>query len=556
MLVKLVIENLALIDHLDLDLEPGLVVLSGETGAGKSLVLDALSLILGYRASTDLIRAGAEKASVQAIFEVSELPAAYAELLEEGQLIIAREISQNGRSVARINGQLVTIGALRDLGKLLVDLHGQHEHQSLLQVAKHREVLDRFAGISVLQLLEEIAKVANFYRETEAKLRELAGDGRERQQRLEMLRFQLDEIAAAALQPSEEEELLAARQRLANFERLHQAVGQAYQLLYQGAGGLPSICDQLAQAVAELTHVERFDTELAGWGKALQEAFYSIEDVARSLRIYRDDLTYDAGALQLVEQRLDLLNRLKRKYADSIAGVIAYAETVATEIERIENSAELVASLQSDLATQRATYQTLACQLSRYRQQAADTLEQQMKDQLADLGLAHAVLTAAVRTQPDAKPHPLGQDEIEFMFNANPGETPKQLTKVISGGEMSRVMLALKTLLAEHDLVGTLIFDEIDSGLGGRLAIAVGEKLRELASKRQVICVSHLASIAAMADQHLLIAKEVQGEATFTKVRVLQTQDRVLEIARMLDGQTSEIALEHARELLQLTKTG
>lgn len=556
MLIKLVIENLALIDHLDLDLEPGLVVLSGETGAGKSLVLDALSLILGYRASTDLIRTGAEKASVQAIFEVSELPAAYAELLEEGQLIIAREVSQNGRSVARINGQLVTIGTLRDLGKLLVDLHGQHEHQSLLQVAKHREVLDRYAGTAVLQLLEKIAKMASAYRETETKLRELMGDERERQQRLEMLRFQLDEIAAAALQSDEEGELLVTRQRLTNFERLHQAVGEAYQLLYQGASGLPSICDQLAKAVAEVTHVERFDTELADWGKALQEALYSIEDVARSLRIYRDDLTYDTGALQLVEQRLDLLNRLKRKYADSIAGVIAYGETVATEIERIENSAELVASLQSDLAKQLTTYQTLACQLSRYRQQAADALEQQMKDQLADLGLANAVLTAAVRTQPDAKPHPLGQDEIEFMFNANPGETPKQLTKVISGGEMSRVMLALKTLLAEHDPVGTLIFDEIDSGLGGRLAVAVGEKLRELAAKRQVICVSHLASIAAMADQHLLIAKEVQGEATFTKVRVLQAQDRVLEIARMLDGQTSEIALEHARELLQLTKSG
>lgn len=554
--MKLVIENLALIDHLDLDLEPGLVVLSGETGAGKSLVLDALSLILGYRASTDLIRAGAEKAAVQAIFEVSDLPAAYVDLIEEGQLIIAREVSQNGRSVARINGQLVTIGTLRELGNSLVDLHGQHEHQSLLQVAKHREVLDRFAGAPVLHLLEETAKAAALYRETETQLRELMGDGRERQRRLEMLRFQMDEIAAAALQPGEEDDLLAARQRLANFERLHQAVGQAYQLLYQGAHGLPSVCDQLAEAVAELTHVERFDAELAQWGKTLQEALYSIEDVARSLRVYRDNLTYDAGALQSVEQRLDALNRLKRKYADSVAGVIAYGEAVAAEIERIENSTELVAGLQTELEQQATAYQALASQLSQHRQQAAAALEQQMQKQLADLGLANAVLTAAIRTQPDAKPHPLGQDEIEFMFNANPGETPKQLTKVISGGEMSRVMLALKTLLAEHDPVGTLIFDEIDSGLGGRLAVAVGEKLRELASKRQVICVSHLASIAAMADQHLLITKEVRGEATFTKVGVLQEQERVQEIARMLDGQASEIALEHARELLQLTKSG
>lgn len=554
MLVKLVVENLALIDHLDLDLEPGLVVLSGETGAGKSLVLDALSLILGYRASTDLIRSGADKAAVQAIFEVDDLPAAYAGWLEDGQLIIAREISQSGRSVARINGQLVTIGTLRDLGKLLVDLHGQHEHQSLLQVAKHRAVLDRFAGPQTLQLLEKVAELASRYHETEAQLKELVGDGREQQRRVEMLRFQLDEIAAATLQPDEEDELLALRQRLANFERLHNAVGEAYQLLYQGSSNLPSACDQLAEAVSELTHVERFDAELAAWGSALQEALYSVEDVARSLRVYRDSLTHDAGALQRVEQRLDLLSRLKRKYADSVVGVITYGEAIAGEIQRIENSAELVASLQVDLEKQAVAYRSLASQLSQARERAADQLEKLMSDQLADLGLANAVLQAAVRTQPDARPHPLGQDEIEFMFNANPGEAPKQLTRVISGGEMSRVMLALKTLLAEHDPVGALIFDEIDSGLGGRLAIAVGEKLRELATKRQVICVSHLASIAAMADQHLLISKEVKGDATFTNVKVLQAQARVAEIARMLDGQTSEIALEHARELLQLKK--
>lgn len=551
MLAKLVVENLALIDYLDLDLEPGLVVLSGETGAGKSLVLDALSLILGYRASTDLIRSGAEKATVQAIFTVGDLPAEYASLVEEGQLIIAREVSLNGRSVARINGQLVTIGTLRDLGNLLVDLHGQHEHQSLLQVAKHREVLDRFAGPQTLELLDKIFDVAKAYRQTEAKLKALIGDGREQQRRLEMLRFQLDEIAAAALQPDEEADLLVTRQRLSNYERLHNAVSKAYALLYQGSNGLPAVSDQLAEAVTELMHVERYDQELSTWSKTLQEALYNIEDIARSLRVYQESLTHDAGALQKVEQRLDLLNRLKRKYADSVEGVIAYSKTVAEEIMRIENSAELVASLQADLAKQAAIYHTFAVQLSEQRQQAAQALRQQMGEQLADLGLPHAVLAPEVRTAAESKPHPMGQDEVEFMFNANPGETPKQLIKVISGGEMSRVMLALKTLLAENDPVETLIFDEIDSGLGGRLALAVGEKLRELATSRQVICVSHLASIAAMADQHLFISKEIEEAATYTKVRVLEEQERVVEIARMLDGQMSEIALEHARELLK-----
>ncbi len=551
MLAKLVVENLALIDYLDLDLEPGLVVLSGETGAGKSLVLDALSLILGYRASTDLIRSGAEKATVQAIFTVGDLPAEYASLVEEGQLIIAREVSLNGRSVARINGQLVTIGTLRDLGNLLVDLHGQHEHQSLLQVAKHREVLDRFAGPQTLELLDKIFDVAKAYRQTEAKLKALIGDGREQQRRLEMLRFQLDEIAAAALQPDEEADLLVTRKRLSNYERLHNAVSKAYALLYQGSNGLPAVSDQLAEAVTELMHVERYDQELSTWSKTLQEALYNIEDIARSLRVYQESLTHDAGALQKVEQRLDLLNRLKRKYADSVEGVIAYSKTVAEEIMRIENSAELVASLQADLAKQAAIYHTFAVQLSEQRQQAAQALRQQMGEQLADLGLPHAVLAPEVRTAAESKPHPMGQDEVEFMFNANPGETPKQLIKVISGGEMSRVMLALKTLLAENDPVETLIFDEIDSGLGGRLALAVGEKLRELATSRQVICVSHLASIAAMADQHLFISKEIEEAATYTKVRVLEEQERVVEIARMLDGQMSEIALEHARELLK-----
>ncbi len=552
MLIKLVVENLALIEQLDLDLEPGLVVLSGETGAGKSLILDALSLILGYRASTDLIRTGAEKASVQAIFEVEELPSPYAELVEEGQLIIAREIYQSGRSVARINGQLVTISFLRDLGKLLVDLHGQHEHQSLLQVPKHREVLDRFAGAAVRELLEQVREVVVKYREIEGQLRTVMGDDRERERLLEMLRFQQEEIAAAALVPDEEEELLATRQRLANFERLHHSVSTAYQLLYGGASGMPAVCDQLAKAITELANVERFDGELAQWKTVLQDALYGLEDAARNLRVYNDGLTYDAGALDAVEQRLEQINRLKRKYADSLAGVIAYGEKVAQEIEFIESSAELAAKLQIDLADSAAKYRSVAEQLTAARRRTASILEEQIQVQLADLGLDSALFAVQVQSRADSRPHSLGQDEVEFMFSANPGEAPKQLTKVISGGEMSRVMLALKTLLAEHDPVGTLIFDEIDSGLGGRLALAVGEKLRQLAAKRQVICVSHLASIAAMADQHLLITKEVRSGATFTQVRILDKQERVEEIARMLDGQTSEVALAHARDLLQL----
>lgn len=550
MLVKLVVENLALIDYLDLDYQSGLIVLTGETGAGKSLVLDALSLILGYRATTDLIRIGADKVTVQAIFESVQLPTEFAGLMDGGQLIISREVSQTGRSIARVNGQLVTVGLLRALGPALVDLHGQHEHQSLLSIEKHREVLDRFAGTEVFGCLERIAVLTDRYLNINRELALLLGDDRERERRLDMLRFQREEIAAASLAAGEEDRLTNERRLLANFEKLHSSSNHAYGLLYQGAGRQSSVLEQLGSALAEMQAAARFDEAIGVMAETLQSALYPIEDVARSLRDYLDGLAHDPDRLEQVERRLDQIGKLKRKYGETAERVMAYAAEVGAEIDRIENSEEQIAQLRAEQARVQADYLSTAGDLSRLRREAAERLEVATGRELADLGLKDATFKVGLTDRREQKPDRNGQDQIEFMFTANPGDFPRPLVKVISGGEMSRMMLALKSVLAAHDAIDTLIFDEIDVGLGGRVAIAVGEKLRQLARNHQVICISHLANIACMADQHLLISKHSAEGKTFTRITQLEGDERVREVARLLDGDTSQIAYQHAKELL------
>lgn len=551
MLVKLVVSNLALIDYLDLDWQSGLVVLTGETGAGKSLVLDALSLILGYRAATDLIRLGREKASVQAVFESVQLPEEFAALSEGGQLIISREVGQNGRSVAKVNGQLVTMGQLRSLGAALVDLHGQHEHQSLLAVEKHLQVLDRFGGATVASHLTAVAQLAERHQALSRELAGLLGDDRERERRLDMLRFQRDEIAAAKLVVGEEERLASERRLLANYEKLFAATSHAYRLLYQGENRQAAASEQLGEALAELETAARYDQQLAALGELLQTSLYGIEDASRSLRDYLDGLAHDPGRLEQIESRLDQINRMKRKYGESTARVLEFAAQTTAEIDRIENSEQQIELLRQEQAMVQRQYRQEAQTLSGLRQQAALQLAAAVQRELADLGLPDAQFSISVQPQPEQKPSRQGCDQVEFLFTANPGDIPRPLVRVISGGEMSRVMLALKSVLAADDSIDTLVFDEIDVGLGGRVAVAVGEKLRQLAASHQVICISHLANIASMAEQHLLISKHVEAGETFTRVQALTPELRVQEIARLLDGEASPIAYQHARELLQ-----
>ncbi len=551
MLVKLVVENLALIDHLDLDFRSGLVVLTGETGAGKSLVLDALSLLLGYRATTDLIRIGADKAMVQAVFEGVQLADEFASLVDDGQLIISREVMENGRSVARVNGQLVTVGLLRQLGPALVDLHGQHEHQSLLSVDRHRDLLDKFAGAPAQSLLAQMEQCVDRFSSLNKELTSLMGDDRERERRLDMLRFQQEELAAARLQAGEEERLYTERRLLANFEKLFSASGRAYQLLYQGGEGQPSALEQLGDALAELQTAARYDDQLGAMAETLQSSLFGIEDAALSLRDYLEQLAHDPAKLEQIERRLDLLSRLKRKYGETVEQVIAYSEQVAGEIARITGSEQRIITLRDQLSEVEQSYSLFASELSQLRQHAGRQLEGRVSEQLADLGLPDARFAVSLLDKSEKALSRYGVDHVEFLFTANPGDVLRPLVKVISGGEMSRVMLALKSVLAADDAIDTLVFDEIDVGLGGRVALRVGEKLRQLARNHQVICISHLASIACMADQHLLIRKHSHDGATYTRVGTLQDEERVQEIARLLDGETSQIAYQHARELLQ-----
>lgn len=554
MLVKLVVENLALIDYLDLDYQSGLVVLTGETGAGKSLVLDALSLILGYRSTTDLIRIGAEKAMVQAVFADVKLTDEFADLVEDGQLIVSREVTRNGRSIARVNGQLVTVGLLRQLGPLLVDLHGQHEHQSLLSVEKHRVLLDRFAGPAVHLVLSQVAESSDRFLAINRELASLLGDDRERERQLDMLRFQQEEIAAAHLKVGEEEQLYGERRLLANFEKLFSSSNRAYQLLYQGEERKPSALEQLGDALNELQQAVRFDDQLSSLAEAMQSTQFVIEDVAHSLRDYLEQLAHDPTRLEQIERRLDQISKLKRKYGETVAQVLAYAEQVSLEIARIIGSEHRIAALGRELVQVKQQYSELATELSRLRQDAGQRLETSVREHLADLGLPDAQFAVSILSRAEQAPARYGFDQIEFLFTANPGDVLRPLVKVISGGEMSRVMLALKSVLAADDAIDTLVFDEIDVGLGGKVALRVGEKLRQLAKDHQVICISHLASIASMADQHLLISKHSTDGSTFTTVNELIGEERVQEVARLLDGETSQIAYQHARELLQQVK--
>ncbi len=551
MLTKLVVENLALIDCLDLDFRSGLVVMTGETGAGKSLVLDALSLILGYRASSDLIRLGEDKATVQAVFEAVQLPEQFAELVDGEQLIIYRQVSANGRSSARVNGHLVTVGQLRQLGRALVDLHGQHEHQSLLDVDKHRGTLDRFAGDALIAPLTQVQACTKRYAAIKRELDDLLGDERERERRLDMLRFQQEEIAAASLLAGEEEQLQSERRLLANFEKLYASSHQAYALLYQGGERQSSALEQLGDALAELQSAARYDPQLAKQVEALQSALFITEDAAYNLRDYLEGLSHDPQRVDQIERRLDQISRLKRKYGDSVEQVLIFGAQAEAEIERIESSGQRVKQLSQEEQSVLGDYAVAAEELSRLRRQAGVELGTAVQQQLADLGLPDAQFSVQIASDAQPIPNRFGNDRVEFLFTANPGDVLRPLVKVISGGEMSRVMLALKSVLALDDAIDTLIFDEIDVGLGGKVAFAVGEKLRQLASEHQVICITHLASIASMADQHLLISKHSTASATFTQVRQLDQQDRITEIARLLDGETSDIAYQHAKQLLE-----
>lgn len=567
MLTELRIQNFAIIDKLDLKFGPGLIILTGETGAGKSIILDAVTMLIGGRAETTVIRTEAEHAFVEGLFSlkgpekeaVGEILKREELLDDENYVTLTREVRREGRSIARVNGRTVNVSLLKELGALLVDIHGQSEHLSLLDTRAHLGLLDRYAdvGAALSEYRQSYHKLLAVRRE----LKELRQAQADAERRIDFLTYQAEEIEAARLKPGEEEELKIERDKLSNAESLAEYVQGALTALDEGTPESPAASDlvgQAAQAMLGLVKIDPRHSELSEQATGLDAM---LAELVRSLRDYLEEIEFNPKRLEVVEERLDLIHSLTRKYGGSIEKVIASGADARAQLENISHASEHIEELEAE---ESALLKTLAGQggaLSRKRREAAAALGTGIESELDDLRMAEAKFSVDFQTKADPDGIPLeegkrlafdhnGYDRVEFLVAPNPGEGLKPLARIASGGETSRLMLALKNVLAGADEIPSLIFDEIDQGIGGRVGVVVGHKLWNLARNHQVFCVTHLPQLAAFGDEHYQVQKLVQDNRTLTRVEPLAGEARMLELAQML-GQIGEGTLQSAHEILQ-----
>ena len=569
MLRELTIRNLAVLEEAKVAFAAGLNVLTGETGAGKSIVIDALLLVRGARVQADLIRTGAETASVEAVFEVPPSGPVAAVLDEaghapaDGQLVIKRELSRSGRHRVFVNDSAATVGLLERLGDVLVEIHGQHEHQRLMEPARQLDLLDRFADCEEARLrLGERWRQWDTARSDLARIRDEAREGARKE---ELYRWELSEIDAVQLRDGEEDELRGERRRLQNAERIYAGLQEVMDLLQEDAQAAGA---RLGRAASLLRDLSRFDPDVGAPIEALEGAQAYVEDAVARARALRNRAVMDPDRLRLVDERLDAISGIKRKYGETSAAVSAYREEIARALDRIERHDAIVEETQAEVARASEAASRQGRELSETRAEAAPRLERLIQRELRTLGMDHARFRVALRREvagaedlasgPDGwRLGARGAESAEFLLSANPGEELKPLAKVVSGGELSRTMLAIKTILAASEDVPSMVFDEVDAGIGGRVADAVGHKLRQTAAGRQVLCVTHLAPIAAYAEHHLLVDKRVAKGATKTTVTALDAGGQVEEIARMLGGERiTDASRRHARELLKVARSG
>ncbi len=562
MLVQLRVTDYALIEDLTLNFNPGLNILSGETGAGKSIVIGAMNLLLGERAAADQIRQGRETAAVEGIISCdSGLRTRIDRLLEEAgiaggdELIVAREVFRTGRSVARVNGRAVPVSFLRELGQLLIDLHGQHQHQSLLRPERHIELLDSFGGTELDGAAGKVSSLYSRWREKRKELSALGENSAERERNIDILSFQLREIREAELQAGEDLELSRREKILANAEKLCTLTARAYADIYAGEDGedgspVEALFDRLNRSAALITEAAGLDPKLEPLLDLLGTASAQLEEVSHELRDYRAGFEFEPDELSAIQDRLNRVNNLKRKYGGTIEKTLEFAGNLEAEIDRLQNSEAMAEQLEKEISGLEAELTEACAALSGLRLETARRLEQMLEDSLSELALSGARFKVVI-TEKDSF-SPKGRDNVEFLFSANRGEEVKPLAKIISGGEVSRVMLALKTILAREDPVPTLVFDEVDSGVGGATVQKVAEKLAHLARHHQVMCVTHSAQIASMADSHFYLYKETAGDRTLTRAAGLKNGEIREELARMLDGAgVDRVGLDHVDSLLE-----
>jgi len=567
MLTELRIENFAIIDHLELQLGSGLVIFTGETGAGKSILIDAVETLLGGRAEANLVRGGEQRASVEGVFRIDpDVRSLIQPILEREELLddpeyvtLAREIRTNGRNAARVNGRSASVSLLREIGENLVDVHGQSEHLSLLRVRQHLDLLDRFADCE--DLLAAYAKTYHRLHTVRHALAELHRAERDAARQTDMLNYQIQEIEAAHLHESEEEALRDERNRLANAAELTALTQGALQALDEGTPESPAVTDSFGLVVHALHSLARLDPSIAPQHEQSQALFDSLTDLSRELRSYLEGIEFNPRRLDQVEERLGLIHNLKRKFGDSIPAVLEFAARARTQLEAIAHASEQIEALASEEKELLARLGVEGSALSEKRHSESKVLGTSIDTELDDLQMesAHFAVDFQRRNDPNGVPladgsrvafDSTGVERIEFLIAPNPGEGLKPLAKIASGGETSRLMLALKHVLAQADRVPTLIFDEIDQGIGGRVGSVVGYKLWGLARHHQVFCVTHLPQLAAYGEQHFHVEKEVRQGRTLTRVRQLEGQSRLEELAQMYGGR-SVGTLQSARELLQ-----
>lgn len=553
MLVEITIRNIALIERLTVPFAPGLNAMTGETGAGKSIVVDSVNLALGARPARELIRAGAERASVQAVFEAT----APAEALmakwglepnEDGVIAVTRELAASGRNLCRVNGAVVPASQLRQLTQLLMDVHGQHEHQALMNPAKHLEFLDAYGDAAHEGLRSEVRAQSERLAALRRQIERLTLDEAERARRIDMLSFQIEEIRAVKPKAGEDERLEKKYRLYENGEKIASAVGAAYALVYQGEGRSLSAQESLRCAMDALRPIAQIDERFEKLYARAEELYYGAQDVGYELQDVQENLDYDPAAAERVADRLDALQRIKRKYGPELSDVLAFNERAQGELAQIEQGGEEIKRLSQKAREAEAALMAACGRLTKSRRALSQALTEKLLRELGDLGMGKSRFEVRIEPKPPAAD---GADAVEFLISPNPGEPVKRLTSIASGGELSRIMLALKAIAADQGGVDAMIFDEIDTGVSGRMAQVVGEKMAAIARRRQVICVTHLPQIAALADAHYVVEKCVENGRTGSNVRRLNEEGRVEELARMVGGAGDwQSSLAHARNML------
>jgi DNA repair protein RecN (Recombination protein N) len=553
LLSELSIRNFAIIESLSISFERGLTVLTGETGAGKSIIIDAVHLLAGGRGSYEFIRHGEEKAELEGLFLVEPQHPSYDKAkdlgidIEDGMIVLRRDMTRSGKSVCRVNGKLVTIAVLREFGSSLIDIHGQHEHQELMNESKHLSLLDQYGSHEIKPALLEYTKVYRRYEDTVMRLKGLSENEQKMAHRLDLLQFQFEEIQNADLKLNEDEVLFEEKTKLANFEKIYGALQSSYTALQGEQTGL----DWVGMAMGHLEDAAQLDEDYKDLQDSVSNCFYTLEDTVRSLRNHLDSMEFDPKRTNEIEERLTEINQLKRKYGKTIDEILEYSSKIEEEIETLENKETHIHQLEAELASLKKDLQLEAKQISDLRQKWAKTLTKLIHRELKDLYMEKTVFE--VHFTQTAQFLKNGQDHVEFLLSTNPGEPLKPLAKIASGGELSRIMLALKSIFSKHQGVTSIIFDEVDTGVSGRVAQAIAEKIYKVSNNSQVLCISHLPQVAAMADTHLYIAKKITNGRTKTKVTALDDKEKVKEIGRMISGvEITDLTKRHAEELLQL----